>query len=354
MKNTLILLGMLALTPQLKAQLLLEALDAPDSPNPLIQSKCIERVKDKYYGDGDHNFIYCTVMGPNGKKWLNLNLGAVYAKESSPHFNPEAQPTNYNDWKAFGSLFQDGRNADGHELVEYVHRDLKNNAHSGIMDYVQKSDHWYVYRKYSPISSSQDPLNAGRNYIIGENDDWSAYPNVHPQLWDGEMLNNPCPNGYRIMNGDDIQSLLVTDKSKIRVDTNQGFTTPSIFTNLDFPNLTIVTAPTTNHNHQESQGLNIYDPLQVTLSMSKEGSTPRGTSSLWILRNKNQDTYVRYIYDNKNIPIEWKFEQQSDNNNYSYNWIFDRGVFISEDRAYDYGYGNVIKGHSVAIRCVEK
>lgn len=56
--SSLLLLGGISAN----AQHLLEALDAPNT-----NSKCIERVKDRNYGDGDHNFIYCAVQGPNGK-----------------------------------------------------------------------------------------------------------------------------------------------------------------------------------------------------------------------------------------------------------------------------------------------
>lgn len=34
----------------------------------------------------------------------------------NPHFTPEAIPKDHNDWKAFGSLFQYGRDADGHTM----------------------------------------------------------------------------------------------------------------------------------------------------------------------------------------------------------------------------------------------
>lgn len=118
MRKTMILLGFLALAPFAKGQLLLEALEGgiPFTPS----EKCLELVKDKHYGDGVHNFIYCAVKGPDGKIWLNNNLGAEYANENSPYFDPTKQAETPTDTKAFGSLFQYARDADGHELVKWI------------------------------------------------------------------------------------------------------------------------------------------------------------------------------------------------------------------------------------------
>jgi hypothetical protein len=56
-------------------------------------------------------------MGEDGKVWLNNNLGADYSNVSSSSFSPGTQATVYNDYHAYGSLFQWGRPADGHELI---------------------------------------------------------------------------------------------------------------------------------------------------------------------------------------------------------------------------------------------
>lgn len=347
MKKTLILLGMLALTPQLKAQLLLEALDAPDTPNPLIQSKCIERVKDKYYGDGDHNFIYCAVMGPNGKKWLNLNLGAEYAREPShralnPHFNPEAQPTGHNDWKAFGSLFQEGRKADGHELVTYLHKSI---VQGFPYNDEENNDNWYVERKSGVVQYPIEPINSLPAFVWGDDWTWDR-SNIH-NLWGGDMINNPCPNGYRIMNERDIMELFVDDHTKIKRDVNQGYRTAAIYSNIDYPNLIIMTPPSLFTLEKEYQ-----DRLQKTSTGYTEQSGV--TSALWLSTKLN--TQLNY---DLNEPFPgWKnmSEPIFSSDKYYYS-TFDTGVINSTPGAKyplsTVGLRPTINNASYAIRCVE-
>lgn len=67
-----------------------------------------------------HQFLYVPIMGLDGKIWLNNNLGAGYAHIHQPkHFNPNQQAKAFNDYLAYGSLFQWGRPADGHELMTW-------------------------------------------------------------------------------------------------------------------------------------------------------------------------------------------------------------------------------------------
>ena len=73
----------------------------------------------------DHQFIYVPVKDPvsgsyRGNIWLNNNLGAEYTRVGSSVFDPGQQAKAHNDHNAFGSLFQWGRPADGHELVTYT------------------------------------------------------------------------------------------------------------------------------------------------------------------------------------------------------------------------------------------
>ncbi|MDY3316228.1 FISUMP domain-containing protein [Riemerella anatipestifer] len=96
--------------------------------------KGIGGIPDKKFGvqtNGklEHQFIYIpvTVKGtylvngkPYSKEWLNLNLGADYANLDKPDvFNPTKQGTSATDHHAYGSLFQWGRDADGHELINW-------------------------------------------------------------------------------------------------------------------------------------------------------------------------------------------------------------------------------------------
>ncbi|MFC3161190.1 hypothetical protein ACFOEQ_24575 [Chryseobacterium arachidis] len=84
--------------------------------------------------DGLHRFLYKVILGPGGNDWLQTNLGSHYNNVDHPSFNPEAFATGVDDYRAFGSLFQLGRNSDGHELVNWtsattaVTTDLSNTA----------------------------------------------------------------------------------------------------------------------------------------------------------------------------------------------------------------------------------
>ncbi|MGV4450000.1 hypothetical protein, partial [Ornithobacterium rhinotracheale] len=76
--------------------------------------KGIGGIPDKKFGvktNGklEHQFVYIPITGPDGRTWLNNNLGADYANVNSPHFNPTQQATSKTDYKAYGSLFQWGR-----------------------------------------------------------------------------------------------------------------------------------------------------------------------------------------------------------------------------------------------------
>lgn len=87
--------------------------------------KIITVVPDRMFGIADngsntetHKFLYLPVTNPKtGKTWLSNNLGANYANMNSSEYNITKQATASNDYNAYGSLFQWGRKADGHELV---------------------------------------------------------------------------------------------------------------------------------------------------------------------------------------------------------------------------------------------
>ena len=131
-------------------------------------------------GQNEHNFLYLPTVAEDGNIWLNNNLGANYSNTNHSAFDPAHQATNTNDFNAAGSLFQWGRRADGHELV---------NRSSG----------------------STTPTN-GRTTTKSDNPNHSLF--IHygssfppltwritqgPNLWNGEnSTNNPCPTGFRL------------------------------------------------------------------------------------------------------------------------------------------------------------
>lgn len=99
-----------------------------------------------------------------GKTWMDRNLGASRAA------------TSVDDAEAYGSLFQWGRSADGHECV---------NRYDG--DGVTTSE-------TTEIQSDSDTPEHG-DFIL--NEDWRSTPNA--DLWQGvNGTNNPCPQGYRV------------------------------------------------------------------------------------------------------------------------------------------------------------
>jgi len=110
---------------------------------------------------GDQTEVIEVVNGVTGKIWMDRNLGASRAAQSSA------------DEEAFGDLYQWGRSSDGHQCrnSETLYGSVStDNPHS---DWI--------------IASQQE----GGNYS------WRIPINLN--LWQGvDGINNPCPNGFRL------------------------------------------------------------------------------------------------------------------------------------------------------------
>ncbi|MDY3528538.1 FISUMP domain-containing protein [Riemerella anatipestifer] len=135
----------------------------------------------------EHQFIYIPITGPDGRTWLNNNLGANYANVNSSVFNPTQQATSKTDHNAYGSLFQWQRKPDGHELITWT------SSTNGTPKYTGSGS----------LSSSW--TNAGTNrFIPYTSSDYSwVTPSVNQQtanhqLWRANGANNPCPVGYHV------------------------------------------------------------------------------------------------------------------------------------------------------------
>jgi len=105
----------------------------------------------------------------NGRCWLDRNLGASQVASSST------------DHLAYGDLFQWGRVADGHQLIN-----------------------WASSNQGTPVNSttsilSNNDIPSHSNFITNTNIpyDWRSPQNNN--LWQGVSgVNNPCPNGWRL------------------------------------------------------------------------------------------------------------------------------------------------------------
>jgi uncharacterized protein (TIGR02145 family) len=111
---------------------------------------------DSTQSNGSSTMEYKTVIGANGRIWMDRNLGASQVA------------TSISDAQSYGDLYQWGRGSDGHE---------KRNSST------------------STTSSTKDVPGNG-SFIMGTLD-WRSPKNDN--LWQGvNGINNPCPAGFRI------------------------------------------------------------------------------------------------------------------------------------------------------------
>ena len=105
------------------------------------------------------NLPFKTVIGANGRIWMDRNLGASRVATSST------------DAESYGDLYQWGRGADGHQKRTSTTTTLR--------------------------SSTDVPGNGNFILVSVSPFDWRNPQNVN--LWQGiNGINNPCPSGYRI------------------------------------------------------------------------------------------------------------------------------------------------------------
>ncbi len=120
---------------------------------------------------GSDGLAYGIVIGPEtpARKWLDRNLGATRVA------------TSFDDYQAYGSLFQWGRAADGHQLITHTTATAATPVNGNT----------------SSLASSDTP---GDNLFIKAPSspyDWRSPQNNN--LWQGvNGVNNPCPTGFRL------------------------------------------------------------------------------------------------------------------------------------------------------------
>ena len=179
-----------------------------------LDVRAIAGILDRYFGrktkdyagswaadEYEHQFIYLPVtvkIGSYEKVWLTNNLGADYANINSEHFNLMGRmaPGDQNDTKSYGSHFQWQRMADGHELIDWT----KKGTSAASVHYTP------------PTTPANDWRNAGTNSYIDEvNGSWvnSTLVTAGPfNLWQAGGDNNPCPNGFHVPTGTEINDYL--------------------------------------------------------------------------------------------------------------------------------------------------
>jgi uncharacterized protein (TIGR02145 family) len=150
-------------------------------------------IRDRMFGIADnnedtetHKFLYLPVKNPiTGRTWLNNNLGAEYADTNSDSFSPTQQATASDDYKAYGSLFQWGRKADGHELINWT------NGSKGAGKAGETPTNNDAPADTLFITQITDPYDWRAPY------DWRVKRD--DTLWENEAsANNVCPVGYRL------------------------------------------------------------------------------------------------------------------------------------------------------------
>jgi len=157
----------------------------------LLTLKILPGIPDRMFGKADntgndrtHEFLYLPVTNTaTGKTWLSNNLGANYANINDPAFDIEQQATESNDSNAYGSLFQWGRKADGHELITWI------NGTEGT-----------PVNNNTTAAKSNNPDDA--LFILGPNSPYDWRVDQNDTLWASESsTNNVCPVGYRLPTG---------------------------------------------------------------------------------------------------------------------------------------------------------
>jgi uncharacterized protein (TIGR02145 family) len=131
-----------------------------------------------------HNFLYVPVTNPiTGRTWLNHNLGAEYADTNSRFFRSARRFQGWgNDHYAYGSLFQWGRKADGHELIRWTGRGVYGTGVYG-----------------TTTTRSKNPTDAKFIKVAPATKDWRGAQDQDDSLWANDSsTNNVCPVGYKL------------------------------------------------------------------------------------------------------------------------------------------------------------
>ena len=176
-----------------------------------VHLRDIAAVRDRNFGDGDHDMLYLPVLAEDGNYWFNNNLGAAYSNTNNVNFNVTQQAVNAEDAFANGSLFQWGRKADGHELMNMPDMDRSNiTAVNGTTTVL-----------------ADEPVHTDFIDLGFTGGDWRITPDDN--LWNGvNAVNNPCPKGFRVPSSSEFSNLItitgITDTTNMHASSDLRLT----------------------------------------------------------------------------------------------------------------------------------
>ena len=305
---------------------------------------------EKTNGNYEHQFIYVPVKDPVSYRiWLNNNLGAEYTNMGSSLFDPGQQAKEHGDYNAFGSLFQWGRPADGHELVTYTSGTTYNFKYPATNTLATTYPPGHPNRITPPISTvtaTNITLNTG--YAANS----TALPNGSWGTLDDDKA--ACPPGFRVATTNESIDIISRYKATDNMKDLYVRLPSSIAVYTDY------VAGTKNYYNPKLWGLN-YTYNNVNPPTTFQGKTL--TSNNMIARSVDlrwdpaqQKFYSARTVDGKDIgsydgEIMWfspgTFPQASDG---TYPDDLDRG----------YGYSNVqnrytehAMSNQMPIRCIK-
>ena len=248
--------------------------------NGIIKINLMAGIPDRNFNKEDntgsttsHNFMYLPIKLPNGQVWLKHNLGAHYTQIGHPNYDPAKVPGKENAYLAWGSWFQWGRAADGHEIATHTSTSFEGSTYTGTTpDRIDIPPHALF------ISWAGDNT---------PNVDGSWHNDNNFDRWNGvNALNNPCPYGFRVPNEEDWDTLIA--------EGNTGTENP----NLDELGLT------TGYS-RNSNGVDFNNSAYFAVSVSSviyDGAFRRtmGTNTLrvnTVNRKNSWGSHVRCILD---------------------------------------------------------
>jgi hypothetical protein len=218
------------------------------------------------YGDLQ-KYIHGTVLSPTGKVWMAYNLDAIVYP-----------PTSMNDPNAYYSLYQWGRNADGHQIIRPTTGSGSNTIPYSEYIVSGTSDLPNLPTSYNDNIMTQT---VGNKFIQVGGGDWLNPTN--DLLWQEDGINSPCPSGFRLPTGTEFQDEANTWTSR---DINGAY---SSVLKLTYGGYRFYNAS----SKMSSQTLGLYWTSTVSNGIPTWFSTNDGTSKTGTLPLSNQGYGVK-------------------------------------------------------------